>query len=339
MSNIHYDTYYGKHCARYYGWLPASKEFKKLIKKDSLKYFTLCAIEAIDVFMLEQAGVLLRDKNRMLPDVIICESDKRVATEIFYLVRPPLKEAILIGDLKEILTFQDTEETEDLPPNEDVRDRRIRDLLKLKGLSERIKKHFPFDIINSDPYGNLLNPPFERNKLYESFSEIFELQKGIDNFLLFVTTPIFDIHPDTKSRLESEFESNASTHTDIHAALQSSFGTINYNEINERKRIAIGFSKSVVISIAKSKGWNHKHYGIFIYESPNRNKMLCSIVQFTKTNTIINEALYVHDIVNIINNMPNYYSSDSAKDIGEVVEHLEGIVNFRETHREEYLSD
>jgi len=336
MRDIDYDKYYAKHCARYYGWLPASKVYQKQINRNSLKYFTLCAKEAIDIFMLELEGVLLRDENKKLPDVIICEKEPRDAAEIFKLVRPPLKEAIVVGDLEKILTFQDTEETKGLSPNEDVKEYRIRRMLRIKGLSEQIKEYFPFDIINFDPYGNLLNPIQERNKLYQSFEKIFELQKMIDTFLLFVTTPIFDIHQDTESRLKSEFESNVSSHTDIRAALRSSLGTIAYHEIDEKKRIAIGFAKSVVISAAKRKGWNHKHYGIFMYESDSGRKMISSVVEFTKVNTEYDESNYIDDIVRVIENMPKYYSYRESQNNNEVKRHLEGIIRFREDTRNQY---
>jgi len=336
MSNIDYDKHYPKHCVRYYGWLPASKVLKELIEKESIKYFTLCAKQAIDVFMLELEGVILRDQNRKLPNVIICEKEPRDAAEIFKIVRPPLKEAIFVGEVERILTFQDTEETIELSPDEDVREHRIRRLLRIKGLSERIKEYFPFDIINFDPYGNLLNPVQEENKLYQSFSKIFELQGGINTFLLFITTPIFDIHPDFESRLKSNFESNVFTHPEICNALLSSVGTIAYDDIDENKRTAFSFAKSIVMSAARSKGWKCEHHGIYVYESPSRKKMLSSVVQFSKAHTAPDESVYVEDIVRIIKQMPKYYSYEDSLKNQEVKEHLERIIKFREESRSEY---
>jgi hypothetical protein len=336
MRDIDYNTYYAKHCARYYGWLPASKAYQVQIKKKSLKYFTLCAREAIDVFMLELEGVLSRDENRKLPDVIICEKKASVAAEILDLVRPPLREAILVGELEKILTFQDTEETRGLSPDEDVRDHRIRRLLRTKGLSERIKEYFPFDIINFDPYGNLLNPDLEDNKLYESLMRIFELQKPIITFLLFITTPISDIHPDCEARLKTNLDSNVTAHPEIHAALLSSVGTIAYDEIDENRRKAFGFAKSVVMPVARSKGWKCEHHGICVYESPSRRRMLSSVIQFSKGLSAPNESAYVEDIVRVIQRMPEYYSHEDSLENQEVKRHLEKIIEFREKSRSEY---
>jgi len=341
MSNIDYDTRYAKHCVRYHGWLPASKAYQEQIGRKPLKYFTLCAKQAIDVFMLELEGVLLRDDNRKLPNVIICEKEPKDAADIFKLVRPPLREAILVGELEEILTFQDTPETRSLSPDEDVRDRRIRKLLRTKRLHELAKEYFPFDIINFDPYGNLLNPAQEDNKLYHALYKIFELQAQttIRRFLLFVTTPIYDVHPESQARLETDFESNVSSYPRIRDALESSLHTIHYHEIYEEKRIAIGFAKSIVISAAKGNGWNHRHHGIFVYQTPSRNKMLSSVVEFSKADGPSDESVSVPDIIRIIEQMPAYYSYEYSLENQDVIGHLEAIKQYRETVRNEFRQE
>ena len=333
---MNYDENYPKHCARYYGWLPASKEYRKKIKGKPLKYFTLCAKEAIDVFMLELEGVLERDQNRKLPDVVICEKNPRDAAEILKLVRPPLKEAILIGELEKILTFRDTDETIGLSADEDVKDYSIRKLLKIKALSERVKEYFPFDIINFDPYGNLLDPAPRENELYQSFTKIFELQESINTFLLFVTTPITHIHPDFQSKFKKNLRFNVSKHPKIHTALLWSISTIDYDEIDDDKRTSIGFAKSIVIPAARSEGWNSEHKGIYIYQKRHSTKMLSSVIQFSKAGDVSDESVYVEDIVRVIEQMPEYYSYADSLKKQEVKEHLEKIIEFREKSREEY---
>ena len=175
MSAVNFDEHYPKHCVRYYGWLPASKKHKKLVNKESLKYFTLCAKQAIDVFMFESENLLSRDSKGKLPNVIICEQESADAADILDLVRPPLRESVIVGKLEEILTFRDTRETSGRPLDVDDRSREIRRLLGNKRKFELLKRFFPFDIINFDPYGNFFNPPLDRNKMYASVSKIFEL--------------------------------------------------------------------------------------------------------------------------------------------------------------------
>jgi len=333
-NEIDWDKHYPKHCVRYYGWLPASKTLKELIKKKSIKFFTLCGKQALDIFMLELEGIILRDQKRNLPNVIICEKDEGAAAEILTLVRPPLKEAMLIGKLEEILTFQDTEETSGLSPDEDVKDRKKRKISRTKALSKRAKEYFPFDIINFDTYKNLLYP-HKNNKLKQTLNIIFELQKKTNTFLLFITTPIYHIHPDTESCIRNDFESNVSTYSDIRSALQSSFDTTVYDEIAEIKRIALGFAKSVVISVAK-KDWNHKHRGIFVYDSYNNKKMLNSVVQFYKKDISPDESSYIKDIIQIIEQMPKYYSWKKSRENQEVIDHLDKVKKYRENIRNEY---
>ncbi len=337
MSDIDYDTYYAKHCVRYYGWLPAVEKYNAELKRRSLKYFTLCARQAIDVFMLEMHKLLLRDESGNLPNVVICEEDKNAAMEILNLVRPPLKEAIFQAAFQDILLFQDDKDTKGRSRGQYVKSYGIRKKLRIKEFSKRLKMFFPFDIINFDPYGNLLNPDLDSNKLYQALKNIFELQEQIDNFLLFVTTPIFDIHSDTESRLRRTFECNVSSYATIRATLESSLDTSEYDNIDVTKRIVIGFAKSVVISAAKSEGWNHKHHGIFVYENLRRKKMLSLVVQFAKAHGSPDKSLYIQDIIRIIKQMPQCYSRKESCTNQEVKAHLQRVIEFREKSRKEYI--
>ncbi len=165
------------------------------------------------------------------------------------------------------------------------------------------------------------------------------MQGGINTFILFITTPIFDIHPDSESRLKSNFESNVFTHPEICSALLSSVGTIAYDDIDENKRTAFSFAKSIVMSAARSKGWKCEHHGIYVYESPSRKKMLSSVVQFSKARTTPDESVYVEDIIRVIQRMPEYYSYKDSLKNQEVKEHLERIKEYREKVRNEYREE
>lgn len=331
MIDINWDKYIPKHCARYYGWLPSSIEFKKQIRKKSIKYLTLCGEKAIDVFMFEREGVLSRDNNKRLPNVFICERNEDIASSIFALVRPPIKEALIIGPLERILTFKDNQYTRGHSANEDHPNRNIRNMLKIKGLSQRLKSHFPFDIINFDTYGNLLNPDDEANKLlYQSFKKIFELQIRINCFLLFITAPITDIHRVFQSRFRNDFNSNVSKYPKVNNALLTSVGTIDYNNINENRIKAICFAKSIVIKAARKKGWHCYHKGIYIYQNINLRKMLSSVIQFSKTPDTVDESVYVEDIIRVIENMPEYFSYEDSLNKLEVRNHLDKIVEYRD---------
>lgn len=332
-----FDEYYAKHCARYYGWLPASKAYRKQIKRKFLKYFTLCAEDAIDVFMFELEGVLSRDKNKRLPNVFICEKRGSAALQICQIVRPPVDEAIIHGPLERILTFEDNNHTRNRSPDDYDRNRHIREMLRIKGLAQRLRSYFPFDIINFDPGGNLLNPDDEANKLlYQSFEKIFELQGSINTFLLFITTPITHIHSDLQSQFRSNFEFNASRYPEIRGALSESGITTAYDGIEENKRIALGFAKSIVLAIARSKGWGSEHKGIYIYQNRDLRKMLSSVIQLFKAANGDESFYPVKDIVRIIQRMPEYYSYEDSLRNTEIRKHLKRITEYRKRIQDEY---
>jgi len=341
-DDIDYDKYYAKHCARYYGWLPAGKAYQKGLgqnPKKSIKYFTLCGRKAIDIFMFEMEGVISRDKNRTLPNVIICEENGRDALEILDLVRPPQKEAIIIGPLERVLTFEDNEHTRGRSPDDDERNKHIREMLRIKGLSQRLINSFPFDIINFDPYENILNLAQEANKLlYRSFEKVFELQQPINSFLFFITIPISDIHEDFQSQFRRDFASNVSTHQEISNGLLLSTGTTEYDRLDENKRVAvaIGFAKSVILSVARKNGWNSEHKGIYIYQNKSLRKMLSSVVQFFKTTSTTDNRMYVDDVIRIIEQMPTFYSYEDSEKNKEVIDHLNRVIELRDKTREEF---
>jgi hypothetical protein len=312
MTEPNYDYYYAKHFARYHGWLPASLECKKLFGRKPIKYFTLCAREAIDVFMLESVGVLERNRTGHLPNVIICECKEKAALDILKLVRPPLKEAMLVGEIEKILLYQDTPETRRLSPDEDYRDARLRRIMMYKRLFQRITQLFPFDIINFDPYGNFLDPDLNENRLCQSFEKILEFQKATDKFLLFITTPIDRIHPAFMKRLEENVKLNIARYSTVRDALQESIGAKVYNEIDEKKAKSLGFAKAVIIATARNNGWECKHQGIYVYESPKGRIMMSSIVWFYKAPSEPDGIAYLQDVIRIVQQMPKYCSHEQS---------------------------
>lgn len=339
MSGPDYDTYYAKHCARYYGWLPASTSYISQLsrkRRGSLNYFTLCARQAIDVFMLELEEVLSRDQAGELSNVIICEKIERAAGEIFRLVRPPLRNAILVGELERILLFEDTPETRGLSLDTDTRNKELRIQLNYKRLSERMQAYFPFDIINLDPHGNFLKPDIEGNKRCRSFKRILELQEPADDFLLFLTTPIFDIDPDFEARLRDSITSNAATYPEVHDAMMTTIGTVACDEIDELKRTALGFAKSVVLPMARENGWECEHQGMFVYDRPSGGRILNSVIRFSKVDSAPDNTVYVQDVVRIIRQMPEYYSHAGSLENQEVRAHLERVIEYREQIRNEF---
>jgi len=338
MTKTHpdYDKDCFKHCVRYHGWLPACKWYKEHKRNGGLKYFTLCAKQAIDVFMLEMEGLLQRDEeDRRLRGVIICEANEGDAREIFSLVRPPLAEAVIVGDLAEILNFQDTPETEGRSPDEDDTKLRVRRLLELKRKCLSLRAQFPFDVINFDPYGSLVDPALEDNKLHKAFCKIFELQSAAPSFLLLVTTPV-QVHSRVRARFREDFAANATRYRPIKDALSSRHGTDDYDGINEDRRIALGVAKSIIIPCARNNGWRHEHKGIYVYERGRGQKMLSSVVLFRQGGRRDDQSGYVADIVRVIKDMPTHYGPNEVSEDGAAMAHLARVVAYREKVRADH---
>lgn len=331
MSTPDWDNYVGKHCARLYGWLPAAREFRQGIKKATLKYFTLCDVQAIDIFMLEKEGILVRDANGRLPNVVICEEDARKIPEILQVVRPPLHEAIVNASLEDVLTFEDDDFTLTTPLNAWVRDKGKRRRLHTKRKYELLRLFFPFDIINFDPYNNLLDPGIGENRIYHALERVFELQKTTSEFLLFVTTPLAEIHESTEQMFRADFHDNVSKYPEVKEGMEAFWGTVDYDKAEELKRVALSIAKSLVIPAARRAGWNCYHKGIYVYENQSGRKMLDLVLHCWQSSDGVDDTLYLEDILRIIiSGMPEYYPFNWSSSNSEVKEHLDSVVAFRE---------
>jgi len=333
MSEPDWDVRYGKHYVRRDGWLPASKEYMKKTGKSVVKYFTLCDVQALDIFMLEMARVLPRDENGKLPNVVICEGLAWKVPHINRLVKPPLEEAIIPESLEDLLTFEDDAYTRVTPLKTYERDKVKRRRLRLKERHERFKMFLPFDIINFDPCNSILGQALEVNRLYKALERVFEFQKLTNQFLLFVTTRISDMHVSIVRKCKKELSENVGKYPILKEAMIKSLGEIEYNKIPEQNRIPICFAKSILVDIARRKGWYCEHRGVFMYENPDKSKMLASVVFCTQASGEQDEEAYLNDIIGVIEGRVRYHSyADSLKD-KSIKEDLEAIINYREQVR------
>lgn len=325
MDLINWDLYYGKHCARYYGWLPASKNFKAKVGNKKLKYLTLCDVTALDIFMLEKEGVLTRDENKYLSDVIICEMKEGLIQEIFEVVRPPLKEAIIPGKIEKLLIFEDDADTVGVDPDTDVRSKKVRDKLNLKKRSKKLQSAFPFDIINFDPFGNIFRT---QSELYRGFKRIFELQDEIDTFLLFITSSISI--EEVSKLFKDDFDNNVKKHPSIKEIVEANAELNNYDGLEDYKKASIGLSKTLINKIALEYGWVADHKGIYVYENDKRNHLVSAVIEVSKNQHKSNHGWYVSDVENILQNMPVFFSFEESTNNQAVKNHIKKVVKHRE---------
>lgn len=336
-TNIDWDEYYSKHCARLYGWLPICKAFSN--KKKKLKYLTLCDVQAIDIFMLELEQVIKRDKNNALSDVIICESETEKILQIFQNVRPPLQESIINGKIEQLLLFEDKAKYKTIE-DKDINSKELRRQLNLRREALRFQKEFPFDIINFDPCSSILNP---KKDIFKTIRKIVEFQNEhkADNYLLLITTPItkfLEANSDFRKLAINDYQSNLSNYSEIEDKSNELFDTINFEDIeSSHKQNAIAFGKTIVAKLIKELKLSAINHGIYVYENKDKRFMLSSIVEIAKKSNSNN--WYQDEVINIMENMPTEFSYKDALNNKEVKQHLQSIIQHREKIKKEYINE
>lgn len=330
-----WDNYYSKHCTRFYGWLPASKEFKERKGDSKIKYLTLCDTNAIDIFMLEMEGVLQRDTNQTLTGVTICEMEESKLADIFRNVNPPLRESIVKGKIQQLLLFQDTPELQAMDPDGDVRNREVRRKLNMRRDAVRLQASFPFDIINFDPCDSIINP---NKEMFHALNKIFELQGDIDEFLIFSTTPIH-LNEEITQLFSADFKQNIEDHEVIKLASEAALNTLEFSSIrDEHKKAAIGLGKTLIAKFAIKNGFISNQLGIYIYKSDNGTAMMSSVTLLSKANGQEPNDWYPNEIVKIIREMPTVYEPEYAEANDAVKNHLTAILQRREEIQSQFTA-
>ena len=240
MSNINFEKDLLKHYVRKCCWLNAAKKQKQAIKNRSknipLRYFTFCAAEAIDVFMLEYEGILERSKKTgYLESVYFCEKDPGDFARIANLIG--LSAQGFLGEFEKIVLFEDDEETEGKTRDDgNYHPSTVRKKLINKDAHCRLRKAFPFDIINLDVCG-VMFPPRKgiMTPLLKSIIQILEWQtesrfsannRECKQFTLFLTSHVDqdDTDPEAIRQLEERVNDNISMNKDLQSAFSNRYG-------------------------------------------------------------------------------------------------------------------
>jgi hypothetical protein len=202
--HIDYSSCPYKQHVRTNGWLDACKRQYETVekarnrrrRKRQLQYFTFCAVEAIDVYLLRKEKVIFADANGRLNNVYFCEKDPDDYAAILDQFRS--ETGGFQGELTDIILVDGVEndtapiELDDEAPPKTREERRLDDL---RDKHRRLRSIFPLDIINFDICGHVFPPNPARVKNFERMLErIFEWQKRVqegepelDNFLLMPT--------------------------------------------------------------------------------------------------------------------------------------------------------
>lgn len=183
MGRFKYEDCLLKHYIRTQAWLPLCRARKAAVNpkgtqrthRRELRYFTFCAAGAIDVLMLDVAGVLHPDGEGHFSTVCFFDRTREDVIE----TQKRIPGAIGIpGEFTEIVLSAEPGADPLAPPTnerdeESVRQKKIREESQLT-----FREMFPFDVINLDLEGFAFRPNDDLpGKLINSLRKVFEWQR------------------------------------------------------------------------------------------------------------------------------------------------------------------
>lgn len=303
MTRINYDTDVTKHYVRSDGWLEAFKFRNRRVRRaivggrrtQPLTYFTFFASSDIDVFMLERAKLIKRDKDSgRLEYIYYCDADEQEFARIASLIGSG--EAGFMERFESFVLFKDNRHTRgrtEFDPTESIPDdAAIRRTFGCKALHDKFVSLFPFDVINLDFYGNLFPPNLTvYSPLLQSIEKIFEWQNSnsinddhtCEGFTIFLTIYIQRDFMNQKALQQLIRTANGNL---IYPQLQEAFSRryphgdpVRLMEENFPVFFSIMLPK-VIAKMARKHGWAGAHRKIYLYNRPEVGDyhMMTSIV-------------------------------------------------------------
>lgn len=360
-KNLNYNSDITKHYVRYYGWKNPFRVLKNYVEREiranrreeRCKYLTFCAVQAIDVFMLEHEKQIYRDaETQRLTNVFFCENDE----ESFSLINKMIGNEVqgFFGDFKEIVRQDLNEElvvTSD--PFDEPSSAIEREKLRLKEVKRNLLKVFPFDIINLDMYGNFFPKSEERfSESCETYNEVLKLQKvkskhSCNRFLMFLTvyTPLVknEINNDALQLFLQTLNQNMG-YDKFRLAFIQKFNLQSPNDLEFFMQFVLGFIKQIIFKQSYSLGWQPTLKDVYCYDRNNKAgdkpyKMSTFVVEYKRNDELANvdfagaipnvvEADYLNQLEDIIINKPHNVPIEENIP-NEVKNDLEAIVKFR----------
>ena len=332
MSHINFEEDLLKHYVRRYGWLSASRQQKQAIrnrsKKIPLRYFTFCASEAIDVFMLEHEGILKRsEKTGRLEGVYFCEGDSQSFGKIADLIGSPEKG--FQGKFEEIVLFEDSEETTGKTlADENLYLPEIREKLICKDAHFRLREAFPFDIINLDICGVMF--PLRKGvitPLIESILKILEWQTvsrfsisdlPCKQFTLFLTSHIDRDRTDQTAieQLKNRVCDNISTSTDFRDAFTERYGHAQADLLAQKnfaEFFCVALPKFMIHEALFKLGWTVTSGPTYLYNRDDK--------------WVENKQYQIMHAVSVYKRIPDFEQSLDNPGTGEYIQAVTKLVN------------
>src|SRR5579863_23419 len=262
-----------KHYVRLEGWLPFARRRLKALRANrkpsqqrGLRYFTFCAVGAIDVLMLEVAKVIKKNDGRFdnvvffdRTDDQVLETQRRIPGAIGF---PGKFTPIVIDEDPVADAHIEAEE----PLGEKTRDldvKAVRERERRLNVRKQFRLQFPFDVINLDLEEFLFKPldPLP-GQVVKAMKRVFEWQRQplinargqkehLNGFTLMFTTQIGPpvMHPDYLQMLRGYLQQNIASQPNLLDQLEERSGLRDLDRL-QNDRFDLFFKLSVPKVIA-----------------------------------------------------------------------------------------
>jgi hypothetical protein len=284
-----------KHYVRTDGWLPLCRRRLRSIRESTrrrsdprrLRYFTFCAVSAIDVLMLDAAKVIRQSSNKKFDTVFffdkkneyVIETQKRIPGAVGF--PGDFVDLVLLDDPEGELALDANAPLE--PPAERQDLHRVRSEQIQVSLRRQFKNSFPFDVINLDLEQFFLVPNDEfPGKMIRAMRKIFEWQQRpivgrpgrremLNGFSLMFTTQIGppNLTQEYLNMLGDELNANLTRDGDLIPLLRERTGIDDIALLRQQQFemfFKLGVPK-VLCSILKEQDWYvDSEEGIKTYE-------------------------------------------------------------------------
>jgi|GEM_PF-3588287 hypothetical protein len=298
-----------KHRKRLEAWLPHAQRLKSGIDGRDFRYFTFCAREMIDIYLLVKEKVLTYDEvNRRVVGVTFCECDEGIFPEMKELVGP--EESGFLAFLEEIVLFEDLAATVPLVDETAIArylsreggkvKEDVRRAIELKLMQIKFRKLFPFDFLNLDFCDGYYKEPPDVLKIHRAIDRILEWQGrpgtlvsgaefALHRFTASITCRLDDKIPlDAVERLKAIVDLNRDNHGEYGADL-SRLGHLNLGDWRSNNLLDFFMASwpKEIARLAYEKGWNLELLDHVFYDRVDRNReryyMVCLVLGFEKT--------------------------------------------------------
>ena len=279
-----------KHHIRVNGWLPLCKKRLDLIRQGRhpkdirrLRYFTFCAVGAIDVLMLDVEKIIRRSIQEKFDTVFFFDKDPENVTETQKRIPGAIgfpadfvDVALQIGSTVLPVT------SKVIPGSSGPDTSPIRNAERQAMIADQFRRHFPFDVVNLDLEEFLFKPRDEYpGKVLNALRYTFACQRQplsiggktefIDGFTLMFTTKIgpFNLPNDYLNMLEAKISENLSTQPTLMDIFNDKTGTRDVRMLRKNNFdlfFKLAVPKVIAAALHDEDWFVAPEYGIKVFE-------------------------------------------------------------------------